>query len=104
NTLGSVAALVFPTAIRSLEVNSHTITTYNFELGIQQDIGFKTVLEASYVDSFSRHLGEQRNINGGPDTAKFVDCRVIPASTCNPENRDPLTASSAKNNDFLRPF
>jgi hypothetical protein len=104
NTLGSVAALVFPTTLRSLEVNSHTITTYNFELGFQQDIGFKTVLEASYVGSFSRHLGEQRNINGVPDTAKFVDCRVIPASLCHPENRDPLTASSAKNNDFLRPF
>lgn len=104
NTLGSVAALVFPTAIRSLEVNSHTITTYNFELGFQRDIGYKTVLEASYVGSFSRHLGEQRNINGVPDSAKFVDCRVIAANLCHPENRDPLTASSAKNNDFLRPF
>ncbi len=104
NTLGSVAALVFPTAIRSLEVNSNTITTYNFQLGFQRDIGFKTVLEASYVGSFSRHLGEQRNINGVPDTAKFVDCRVVPASQCHPENRDPFTANSAKNNDFLRPF
>ena len=104
NTLGPIAALVFPTAIRALEVNSHTITTYNFELGFQQDIGFKTVLEASYVGSFSRHLGEQRNINGVPDGAKFVDCRVIAASLCHPENRDPLTAASAKNSDFLRPF
>lgn len=104
NNLGNIAALVFPVAIRGLEVNSKTITTYNFELGFQQDIGFKTVLEASYVGSFSRHLGEQRNINGVPDTAKFVDCRVIPANICHPENRDPLTASSAKNNDFLRPY
>ena len=104
NSLGPIAALVFPTTIRALEVNSHTITTYNFELGFQQDIGFKTVLEASYVGSFSRHLGEQRNINGVPDGAKFVDCRVIPASLCHPENRDPLTAASAKNSDFLRRF
>jgi len=104
DNLGNVAALVFPVAIRGLEVNSKTITTYNFELGFQQDIGFKTVVEASYVGSFSRHLGEQRNINGVPDNAKFVDCRVIPASICHPENRDPLTASSAKNNDFMRPY
>jgi len=104
NNLGNIAALVFPVAIRGLEVNSKTIATYNFQLGFQQDIGFKTVVEASYVGSFSRHLGEQRNINGVPDTAKFVDCRVIPATICHPENRDPLTAASAKNNDFLRPF
>ena len=104
NNLGNVAALVFPTTLRSLEVHSKTITTYNFELGFQQDIGFKTVVEASYVGSFSRHLGEQRNINPVPDSAKFVDCRVIAASICHPENRDPLTASSAKNNDFLRPY
>jgi hypothetical protein len=104
NTLSSAGALVFPTALRSLEVNSHTITTYNFELGFQQDIGFKTVLEASYVGSFSRHLGEQRNINSVPDGAKFVDCRVIPASLCHPENRDPFSGTAAKNSDFLRPF
>lgn len=104
NNLGNIAALVFPVAIRGLEVNSKTITTYNFELGFQQDIGFKTVVEASYVGSFSRHLGEQRNINSVPDNAKFVDCRVIPANLCHRENRDPLTANSAKNNDFLRPY
>ena len=104
NTISSVAALVFPMTLRSLEVNSHTIAVYNFELGFQQDIGFKTVIEASYVGSFARHLGEQRNINGVPDGAKFVDCRVIPANLCHPENRDPLTVSSAKNSDFLRPY
>src|SRR5678816_3385225 len=51
-----------------------------------------------------RHLGEQRNINGVPDNARFVDCRVVPASMCHPENRDPLTAANPKNNDFLRPY
>src|SRR5437870_4026858 len=40
NTINSVAALVFPMTLRSLEVNSHTIAVYNFELGFQQDIGF----------------------------------------------------------------
>ncbi len=99
------AALNFPTALRGLEADSKTPTVYNFSFGVQQDIGFKTVVEASYVGSFARHLGEQRNINGVPDTARFVDCGILPAGvTCHPENRDPLTASSAKNNDFLRPY
>lgn len=99
------AALNFPTALRGLETDSKTPTIYNFSFGVQQDIGFKTVVEASYVGSFARHLGEQRNINGVPDAARFVNCSLLPAGVpCHPENRDPLTASSAKNNDFLRPF
>ena len=107
NLSGSlISALNFPTALRSLEVNSKTPTIYNFSIGFQQDIGYKTIVEATYVGSFARHLGEQRNINGVPDTAKFVDCRLrhsieVP---CHPENRDPFTASSAKNSDFLRPY
>jgi len=104
NTLGNLAALKFPTALRGLEVESKTPTIYNFQIGVQQEIGWKTVMEVSYVGSLARHLGEQRNINGVADTAKFVDCRVIPAAVCHPENRDPLTASSAKNSDFLRPY
>src|SRR5438552_3720188 len=71
-----ISALNFPTALRSLEVNSKTPTIYNFSMGFQQDIGYKTIIEATYVGSFARHLGEQRNINGIPDTAKFVDCTI----------------------------
>jgi Carboxypeptidase regulatory-like domain/TonB-dependent Receptor Plug Domain len=99
-------AALFPVAISALEVNSKTPSTYNYSIGIQQDVGFKTVIEASYVGAFGRHLGERRNINSIPDGAKFVDCRVIPANLCHPENRDPLSsaAASAKNNDFLRPY
>src|SRR5436190_22517956 len=100
-------AALYPVAISALEIQSKTPTTYNFSLGVQRDIGFKTVVEASYVGAFARHLGERRNINSIPDGAKFVDCgagRPIPLSLCQPQNRDPLTASSAKNNDFLRPY
>lgn len=98
------SALTFPVDLRGLEVNSKTPAVYNFSLGIQQDIGFKTVIEASYVGSFARHLGEQRNINSVPDAARLVDCRVVPANLCHPQNRDPLTATNPKNDDFLRPY
>ncbi|HBB98686.1 MAG TPA: hypothetical protein DC054_25165 [Blastocatellia bacterium] len=107
NLSGSlISALNFPTALRSLEVNSKTPTIYNFSMGFQQDIGYKTIVEATYVGSFARHLGEQRNINGVPDSAKFVDCTIaaLYRVPCHQENRDPFTASSAKNSDFLRPY
>ncbi len=98
------SAALYPVTISALEVDSNIPTTYNFSFGVQQDIGFKTVVEASYVGAFARHLGERRNLNSITDGSKFVDCRVIPAAICHPENRDPLTANSAKNNDFLRPY
>src|SRR5262249_1842822 len=77
-------ALNSPSSISAIEVNSNTPTTYNVSMGIQQYIGFKTVMEGSYVGSFTRHLGERRNINGVPDSAKFIDLH--------PENRNPFSA------------
>jgi hypothetical protein len=99
-------AALFPVTISALEVNSKTPSTYNFSFGVQQDVGFKTVVEATYVGAFGRHLGQRRNINSIPDNAKFVDCTFagLWGVPCNSQNRDPLTASAAKNNDFLRPY
>jgi len=78
--------------------------TYNFSAGVQRDIGFKTVMEVSYVGSLSRHLGERRNINAFLILSKFVDCATAATFgvTCHPENRDPFSATGAKNSDFLR--
>jgi hypothetical protein len=81
-----------PSSLNAVEVSSHTPTSYNFSLGIQQDIGFKTVMEASYVGSLTRHLGERRNINGVPDGARLGT-----------NNIDPVTGSRI-GNDFLRPY
>jgi len=96
---------------------------YNWSIGVQRDIGWGTVVEASYVATRGRWLGEQRNINGVPDGARFVNCYMITTLNlgipCRGENRDPFTALSgggvatnpgtnvttgARNNDFLRPY
>lgn len=97
-------ALNSPSNLNAVEVQSHTPTIYNFILGVQQDIGFRTILEVSYVGSRGRHLGERRNINQVPDGAKWIDV--------NPQNRNPfgtvntngphLTGAVADN--FLRPY
>ncbi len=97
-------ALSSPSNVNAIEVQSHTPTIYNFSLGVQQDIGFKTVLEVSYVGSFARHLGERRNINQVPDTAKWIDLH--------PENRNPFAAIAPNGphttgtlaDNFLRPY
>ncbi|HEX6184681.1 MAG TPA: carboxypeptidase regulatory-like domain-containing protein [Pyrinomonadaceae bacterium] len=97
---------LFPTAVNAVEQESKTPTIYNFSLGVQQDIGFGTVLEASYVGSLARHLGQRRNINLVPAGTRFTNCPVVAqfGLTCNTAARDPFSANGALNNDFLRPY
>jgi len=108
NNLGSLigSALNFPSGtVNAVEVDSHTPEIYNFSAGVQQDIGFDTVVEVSYVGSLARWLGERRNINGVPDGARFVNCPTLPTGiACHPENRNPFNATGALDNDFLRPY
>ncbi|HEU4766972.1 MAG TPA: carboxypeptidase regulatory-like domain-containing protein, partial [Pyrinomonadaceae bacterium] len=81
-----------PSTINAVEQDSHTPSIYNFTFGVQQDIGFETVMEVSYVGSFARHLGQRININGVPDGARLGT-----------NNIDPVTGQRI-GNDFLRPF
>ncbi len=101
-------AVISVPSLNAVEVETQTPTSYNFSLGMQQDIGFKTVMEVAYVGSQSRHLGERRNINGVPDGAKWVDCRFI--TPCQAQNIDPFNVGTATNlaspraDNFLRPY
>jgi hypothetical protein len=115
-------ALISPGTVNAVEVDSHTPTIYNFTLGIQQDIGFKTVMEVSYVGSLARHLGERRNINQFPDGAQFLDgkdkCLIFFGGVFDPTcRRNPFTNTSIQTDvngvthtfgsladNFLRPF
>ena len=83
-------ALERPTGLNAVEIQTKTPTVYNYSLGIQQDIGYGTIVEISYVGSLARHLGERRNINAIPDGARFVDLH--------PENRNPFSTTSALGN------
>ncbi len=85
-------AITRPSNINAVELNSKTPTIYNFTLGVQREIGFKTVLEVSYVGSFARHLGQRININDIPDGAKL-----------GANNISPVTGSRLPD-EFLRPY
>ncbi|HJZ82366.1 MAG TPA: carboxypeptidase regulatory-like domain-containing protein [Pyrinomonadaceae bacterium] len=109
-------ALNSPSTVAAVEVNSKTPTTFNYTIGIQRDIGFKTVAEVAYVGSQSRHLGERRNINQVPDNAHFIDlnpfgpnCLISVNAGC---TRNPFANSSINGvhtlgvlgDNFLRPY
>jgi Carboxypeptidase regulatory-like domain/TonB-dependent Receptor Plug Domain len=79
-------------SVNAVEVESKTPTIYNFSLGVQRDLGFKTVLEVSYVGSLARHLGQRININDIPDGAKLGTNNISPVT------------GSRLNDEFLRPY
>lgn len=85
-------AITRPSNVNAVEADSKTPTIYNFTLGVQREIGFKTVLEVSYVGSFARHLGQRININDIPDGAKLGT-----------NNISPVTGSRLPD-EFLRPY
>jgi hypothetical protein len=84
-----------PTGVNGLERQAKTPVAYRFSTGLEQDIGWGTVVDVSYVGSLNRHLEMQTNINPIPDGAKFVDLH--------PENIDPRNGRALPD-DFLRPY
>jgi Carboxypeptidase regulatory-like domain len=71
---------------------------YRYNVGIQQEIGWNTVLDVAYVGDRTRFLPVRRNLNQVPAGARFL-----------PENRDATVAASAANpgampDVFLRPI
>ncbi len=76
--------LLSPSSTSLLQYNSHLPQTMNMTLGVQQDIGFQTVLDIAYVGVLSRHLPYGINLNEVPYGAEFL-----------PQNQDPTTTQSA---------
>ncbi|MBM3785116.1 MAG: hypothetical protein FJW30_12190 [Acidobacteria bacterium] len=70
-------------------------TTYNYSLGVQQQVGRGTLIDVSYVGSISRHQLWQRDINAIPLYSTHIDV--------NPQNRNPARPANALPANFLRP-
>jgi len=84
---------VGPSSVNAPQVGKQPLPrVMNYSLGIQRDLGFKTVLDAAYVGSLGRHLLYQRNINPIPMYSHF-----------DPANLD-TTTNSALPDNFLRPY
>jgi hypothetical protein len=66
---------------------------YNYSCGIQQNIGFDTVLGVAYVGNVARHLMQTRNLNTLPYGARL-----------RPENADPTAPTRPLADPFLVPF
>lgn len=92
-TFLSSQGVLFPSSVFAHDPNPVTPSVYNYSLGIQQSIGFNTVLDVSYVGNVARHLVQRRNLNVVPYGARFQ-----------PENADPTNPNIALPENFFRPF
>ena len=96
---GTVAAafnatgLLSPSSFsRDIDPHAKAVSTYHLNFEIQRDIGFGTVVQAAYVGTFGRHLGENVQLNTVPFGAEFL-----------PQNQNPQTNTPLSDN-FFRPY
>ncbi|MGH8717079.1 MAG: hypothetical protein ACREUI_10265, partial [Burkholderiales bacterium] len=53
---------VSPPGVNAIDPDLAPTAVYNFSLGVQRDIGFKTVLDVAYVGSLARHLFQRLSV------------------------------------------
>jgi hypothetical protein len=93
DTFLQATGVVGPPGVTVVEATKQPLaTTMNFSLGVQREVGFRSVIDVSYVGSLARHLIIQRNINSIPMYAHF-----------DPNNIDSTTNSPLPDN-YLRPY
>jgi 3D (Asp-Asp-Asp) domain-containing protein len=83
---------VFPAGFNVLETNYKNPTTYQFSLGVQQQIHGSAVMTLSYVGNTAAHQGQGRQINTVPlnDPNRLAICGGNCSYTGATVNPDPL--------------
>ncbi len=89
-------AISAPGSMTSLIGSTHMPSVYQFNLGVQQQVGQAMMIDLAYVGSLSRHVLWQRDIN--PVSAGATNLAL------HPEDRDPTIPSIPLPLNFLRPY
>jgi len=84
DSLLSSSGVLFPSNVSALERNPKTATVTNFSLGIQHDVGFKSILDVSFVGNRSQHLQQTRDLNTLPYGARFAAASQDPSAPGRP--------------------
>ncbi len=82
-----------PVGVQFLNRNFRPPAVYNYSLGVQQNVGFGTVVDIAYVGNVQRHLLIARNLNAIPYGANFLAA-----------NRDVTNGTAPLPGNFLRPL
>jgi hypothetical protein len=65
-----------PPNVNSISPDYKPTAVYNYSIGVQRDIGFKTVLDVAYVGSLARHLLQRLSLNAVPYGARFLPASI----------------------------
>jgi hypothetical protein len=84
--------VLFPSDVSGWEKYAPQPNNYNLTFGVQQNVGFGTVVEAKYISALGRNLAASRNFNTLPYGARFLA-----------QNLDTTTGRALPDN-FLRPY
>ena len=93
NDLASAGRWAFPQALDAVDPAGGRPLVMNFNLSVQQNVGWGTVVDAGYSGSLARHLLQVRNLNAIPYGTNF-----------NPANADPTNPAVPLSAAFLRPL
>lgn len=92
STLLSSSGLLFPTNVYGPDVAGHLAMVMNYSLGVQQEIGFDSILDIAYVGSQGRHLQWFLDRNAEAIGADFL-----------PQNQDRTNPGKPLPSSFYRP-
>lgn len=93
STLTTSAGLVSPGTAYGVAAHGHLARVVNYSFGIQQDVGFSTILSLAYVGSVGRHLSSFVDQNAIPMGADFLAA-----------NQDPTEPGKPLPSSFYRPI
>ena len=86
-----------PPNIQAITWDYEPPSARSWSIGLRRDVGWGTVVDATYTGSKGHDLEGQYDLNGVPDGARFLDV--------NPQNDDPSVAGlQALDALFLRPY
>ncbi len=93
DTFLNAPGAVFPTGVSGYDRYTRSPQIYNITAGVQQDVGFATVVEAKYVSSLGRNLQASLALNTIPYGAQFLA-----------QNQDPTSPGKPLPDNFFRPL
>jgi Carboxypeptidase regulatory-like domain len=98
NSFMTGSSATTPVNVRGVDRVDKRPLAYRYNIGIQRELWWNTVLDVAYVGDRTHYLPVRRNINQVPAGARFK-----------PENRDPTVTPTAANpgalpDNFLRPI
>ena len=99
NNLAATPLSLSPVNVQFINRGFRPPAVYNWSIGIQQNLGFGTMIDIAYVGNQQRHLLVSRNLNAVPYGANFQSANrdATTFTTANPTG-NPLPVN------FLRPL